>query len=331
LETPNLQENTAHSGSTEDRSFLVPLGILRLMIGLVCCIPFGLGELVLVSGQRLDSASGPIVGLLLLFGLPPAVCIGLPSIVIGCGLWRRRRWAIWAALIHDGTLVSCFIGYVLALLFLGNYRSGSLQGAVIWVPLGMVFWLVPVAEGFYLLGAVTNLRSRRLAFAAAAFIALLGTFLVSVGAEFRRVSEVEPLIAYARAHWVDLPRTSIKVVSSDSMSAILVATPSAQWEIMAHRVRRGQWFFKGGSELVPEHIALEIRPVSPVWAATAGDARKMLEAFGVSDPNLRASGVLYTSTAEGYRFWSPRARGTFVVWKGYGAVGLYLQRDARIP
>jgi hypothetical protein len=123
------------------------------LLGLGCFI-WGAVEWKLA--EDLEPPTGVLVAVVL---LPAMVPIWLPSLYVGRGLLRGRRWAAWAALVHDALVVLACGGVVLWVLRSPSYVLFSLAEAEPYMLATSLLVGIPfAAEGGYLLWAVCHWR-----------------------------------------------------------------------------------------------------------------------------------------------------------------------------
>ncbi len=328
---PNTQHNLSNIINKQDRLFMETVGQKRLAIGLICWIPFIIATLGNSRSGGYHPPAPPFVRALLIYGLPLALCVGIPYIITGIGLWRRSRWAIWNALIYDGALVSCIIGCYITSHFLIIYQQGSLLGAITLIVFDIIFWVFGIVEGLYLLRSLANPLVHRLSYIAVAVTILATVSLISASIGLRRIAEYKPLISYVRANWVDFTKTSgAKYVYSFSRYRFSSSPLHDDWIVTPSVVNSDIWLFKGRSDYTAQNVAMKLITTSLYKTRVGSEyqARNILRDVGVQDPNLLSVGEKYIFGDHGYCFWSPKAGGTFYVDSKGGGVRLYLQQSA---
>jgi len=292
----------------------------------------------------LEPTTGLLVGAVL---LPVMIPVWLPSLVIASGLRRGRRWAVPAAFSHDGLVLLVGAGALTWMLRASLDESNDLAEILPYTSGAALLASLFAADAAYLLRTAKGWRPAWGVFAIIAMILLTPALAGPVAFNVHQQREVQPLLAYARGHWFEIPPgsqiTALRLAAiepdSDHGDRVTVQTQNAEWTIAADHRRDGRWRFPpvrltGRTPPVwivaSCHVNVPVGVLTPL--ASADDARKLLALAGVTDTHLGTGQAAKWDWWECYVFWSPKARGSYLVEKLTGQnIQLHMEQALVVP
>jgi hypothetical protein len=337
----------------------------------------------MTGAMHTDCASGPfLIGFLIL-----TVMIGIPSLVVAVGLALRKRRTAWFAIVYDMLAGSAILAFAISgftrafvtpafptlgmllgtfydiVLFPHDHYEPNRLSDILMLPGFAAFALALIAEGAYLLHRM-RVGRKTWSVCGCAVAAILA---LSLGSRWIQARQLNPLLDYTRAHWMNVPRGSdVSLRDEQGYSCSLdIRKPDEvfitiwlnqqdwkHYEVPAwvrqqikgghprpeHHVvvkkHCGRWYFVGDQN--PSDGWECLMAGSSDWQAhppkTADDALKLIREVGVTDPDLRLAGEtkMFDGSRRAFCFWSPRAQGTYAVPVGDGRIHLFLRDDVDI-
>lgn len=317
------------------------------------------------------------------------VLVGIPTLITARGLTKRKPKTVWFVVACDVLIGAAVLSFSISaycktfvtpafptlggflfmfwsvVLFPQHHYEPNRLSDVLMIPAFAAFALALIAEAVYLLRQMQVGRKTWsvCACAAAAILAL------SLGSKWIQSRQLNPLLAYTRAHWIDIPKGSdVRLRDEQGYSCSLeILEPNKtfitiwlnqqDWKRLSHpawelkeiakikgahppvehhvvvKEHRGRWYFVGDQH--PSDGWECLVAGSSAWHAhpvkTADDALRLVRDVGVSDPGLQKieDQTMYRGKRT-FCFWSPRALGTYVVLVGEGRVHLFLRDSVDI-
>jgi len=279
----------------------------------------------------------PASAMLLHAGLYLLLWVAAPALLVLLA-WRAARTAASTLIFALAQDVLVLVIAVPLAIALSRNASAPLRIPVLlpglwtWVGLALVFG----AEAAYLLRARWQWRPAWPAFALLAAGLLLVATLVPARVESRKGQDMQPLLAYARTHWVQTPPDAVISMVGPCRPGphphpiSLLGKHTMLW-ISAQHMADGRWRCDRGREGAGYGLGtffLRAEPLAHV--ASAEDARRLLSQCGVVDPDLSFAGVSQDRYRSLYTFRSPLGQGVYRV-NDFGHINFFLDRPVEIP
>jgi hypothetical protein len=313
--------------------------IFRFVLVGSSIIPLTFSLLAIAGCGETDSTSGPDLG----FPYRVALAIGAPSLIAALGMYRKQRWGAWVAILHDAFIPSAVIGILLAsTCFAANRRYSMVDISCLLVP-ALVLVAPLLIEGVCLIKRMSRRRIACTAFVII-FASVITYQMVSKAQERdQAVKSIQPLIHYADAHWINLPKGANIYIETDSgssfpdlrklyppMTKVKLRAPGLCWNIKAENLGPRIWVFRGQGKLNESKAVLWGYRLPCKILHTEKQALAYLRKAGATDPKIRPSGTSLQNGLNCYFFYSPKVDGTYAVARYKGDIMLYLHKTVNI-
>lgn len=120
----------------------------RVLISTVSIIAIGFGLLTLKEGGAVlfgDGAARTEAGNVVPFVLWFNFLAGFAYVIAGAGLWLRRRWALWLAVVIAGATATVFAAFGVHVFTGGAYEMRTVVAmsarTLVWVTISVTAWL----------------------------------------------------------------------------------------------------------------------------------------------------------------------------------------------
>ena len=300
---------------------------------------FGLGSVACLGMVAVFIPPGGELALMMLkIGLSLILAIvGLPSMAVAYGLWKRRRWAPGLTLGHDLSVVVLLtmpylVGPLREFIMFGGYLIPTIAQTSAAAAIALMFG----AEACHVAKKVWGWRLAWHVYALVAVGLVLATTLAPVMASKRLRRHVTPLLAHIDANWFAIPQNARVSVESwpngsdGHRDRIHVEMQHLDWFVIAHHAADGGWRFPagGGEEGDTFHGRQHDRQLA---VRSIEDAQKVLADSGMTDPDLGPGRLVEGEYgAVSFEFWSPKAKG-FVRVGTSGDIWFYLKDPLEVP
>jgi hypothetical protein len=266
---------------------------------------------------------GEVLAFLLLFPVLsaiPLITFGLPSFFIALCLLQRSHAAIRVALWHDALILS---GSIMGLIptWYQHFEAWDPPTLMMAGGRGAAVGLAFAAEAAYILRRAFKWRPAWSVFALLAAGLISTVMIVPHVLWARMVRDVQPLLTYVNAYWLDIPpgagvalgqRPKLPDVHTDQ---IMIRGQRITWALSADHGPDGRWTFpKGQFPADPTFSGSPSASGEERHVRSLDEAKDLLLQAGVVDSGLQPQRVATDgSTYYEFWFWSPLGQGRYRV------------------